>query len=203
MLIADQVFIVNLHHDGIFIPSTLRYLQGDLKQITDIDFEGMSFDVFRDIIKPLVHGIVYSDEIKEFDDVDFYTEGEENIVIKNLTTHDPFLNKLCGNNGMFRDYLDESVPQTKGKALDGPDDAHIDLILKAQKGVLKAVDVLVSIVIKRKKIKKSLFHDEDTESSKSAKSAPKSSKKGAKSTKSVGKPAKSAGKSAKKKVSFS
>ncbi|GJV47828.1 calcium/proton exchanger [Tanacetum coccineum] len=81
-------------------------------------------------------------------------------------------------------------------------------------GVLKAVGVLVSIVTKRKKIKKSLFPNEDAESSKSAKSAPKSSKKGAKSTKSVGKSAKSAGKSTKstgkyvkfgikKKVSFS
>ncbi|GJS38034.1 hypothetical protein Tco_0536416 [Tanacetum coccineum] len=76
-----------------------------------------------------------SDEIEEFDDVDFHTEGKENIVIKNLITHDPFLNKLCGNNGMFRDYLDESVLETEGEALDDPDDAHIDPIHKAQKGV--------------------------------------------------------------------
>nr|GFC78305.1 splicing factor [Tanacetum cinerariifolium] len=114
-----------------------------------------------------------SDEIKEFDDVDFHTEGEENVVIKNLTTHDLFLNKLCGNNGMFMDYIYESVPQTKGKDLDDPNDAHID------------------------HIHKSLFSDEDEESSKSAKSAPKSSKKGAKSVKSAGKSAKSAGKSTK------
>ncbi|GKA11926.1 hypothetical protein Tco_0691472 [Tanacetum coccineum] len=37
----DQVFTVNLHVDGIFIASPLRYVQGDLKQITDIDFEGI------------------------------------------------------------------------------------------------------------------------------------------------------------------
>ncbi|GJT77997.1 hypothetical protein Tco_1044722 [Tanacetum coccineum] len=37
----NQVFTVNLHHDGIFIASPLRYVQGDLKQITDIDFEGI------------------------------------------------------------------------------------------------------------------------------------------------------------------
>ncbi|GJR75293.1 hypothetical protein Tco_0087658 [Tanacetum coccineum] len=176
-----------------------------------------------------------SDEIEKFDDVDFHTEGEENVVIKNSTTHDPFLNKLCGNNRMFRDYLDESVPETEDEALDDPDDAHINPIHKAQKGVtypkhdptipwnkmahvlgmryaypeqLKqalanygAVGVLVSIVTKRKKIKNSLFPDEDAESSKSAKSAPKSGKKGAKSTKSAGKSAgkstKSAGKSIK------
>ncbi|GJV47829.1 hypothetical protein Tco_1438041 [Tanacetum coccineum] len=70
-------------------------------------------------------------EIEEFDEVDFHTKREENVVIKNLTTHDPFLNKLCGNNGMFRDYLDESVPEIEGEALDDPDDAHIDPIHKA------------------------------------------------------------------------
>ncbi|GJX40968.1 calcium/proton exchanger [Tanacetum coccineum] len=261
-MVKDQVFTVNLHHDGIFIASPLRYLQGDLKQITDIDFEGMSFDVFRDIIKHLVHGTVYrlyycpirtplnvgikelktdsdvedfvrvgyenkwfvdlyvehfdydvmdfineeangvlsdgssdeyysSDEIEEFDDVDFHTEGEENVVIKNLTTHDPFLNKLCGNNGMFRDYLDESVPETEGEALDDPGDAHIGPIHKAKKVLLIQNMTPQSLGCsrneysnkKKKKIKKSLFPDED-EDAESSKPAPKSSKKGAKSTKS-------------------
>nr|GEW06968.1 splicing factor [Tanacetum cinerariifolium] len=76
-----------------------------------------------------------NDEIEEFDDVDFHTEVKKNVVIKNLTTHGLFLNKLCGNNGMFRDYLDESVLETEGEALDDPNDAHIHPIHKAQKGV--------------------------------------------------------------------
>ncbi|GKD75825.1 hypothetical protein Tco_1334107, partial [Tanacetum coccineum] len=120
-MVKDQVFIVNLHHDGIFIASPLRYVQGDLKQITDINFEDV-----MDFITKEANGVLsggssdeyYSSiEIKEFDEVNFHTKGEENIVIKNLTTHDPFLNKLCGNNGMFRDYLDESVPETEDEAL--------------------------------------------------------------------------------------
>ncbi|GJR15321.1 hypothetical protein Tco_0797973, partial [Tanacetum coccineum] len=248
-----QVFIVNLHHDGIFIPSPLRYVQGDLKQITDIDFEGMSFNVFRDIIKHLVHGIVYrvgyenkwfvdlyveyfdydvmdfineeanrvlsdgssdeyysSDEIEEFDDIDFHTEGEENVVIKNLTTHDPFSNKLCGNNGMFRDYLDESVPKTEGEALDDPDDAHIDPIHKAQKGMryehpeqLKQALANYGVAngyqlwYARNDWRSLLVYCGMSVEGESSKSAPKSSKKGAKSTKSAGKFAKSAGKSTK------
>ena len=49
--IADRVFTVNLHHDGAFVPSPLRYLEGNEKQITDIDFEGMSFTDFREVIK--------------------------------------------------------------------------------------------------------------------------------------------------------
>nr|GEX72220.1 splicing factor [Tanacetum cinerariifolium] len=168
-----QVFTVNLHHDGIFIASPLRYVQGDLKQINGIDFKGIKglktdsdvqyfvrvryenkwfvdlyvehfdYDVM-DFINEEANGVLsdgssdiyYSiDEIEEIDDVDFHTEVEKNVVIKNLTTHGPFLNKLCGNNGMFRDYLDESVPETEGEALDDPDGAHIHPIHKAQKGV--------------------------------------------------------------------
>nr|GEX26197.1 splicing factor [Tanacetum cinerariifolium] len=58
-MVRDQVFTVYLHHEGILIPSPLRYVQGDEKQITDIDFEGMKFANLIDIIKHLVHGIVY------------------------------------------------------------------------------------------------------------------------------------------------
>lgn len=164
---------MNLHHDGVFIPSPLRYVQGEVKQITDIDFEGMSYNDLCEIVRHLVHGLVQrlyycpikkplnvgikelkndndvleflrvgyenkmfvdlyvehfnydvldfineeanrvlssgssdeynsSDEGEEFDNVDFYTEGEENVVIQNKTTQDPFLNKLCSNNGIFR-----------------------------------------------------------------------------------------------------
>ncbi|GJR84383.1 hypothetical protein Tco_0155168 [Tanacetum coccineum] len=255
-MVKDQVFIVNLHHDGIFIASPLRYVKGDLKQITDIDFEGIKelkinsdvqdfvrvgyenkwfvdlyvehfdYDVM-DFINKEANEVLsggssdeyYSSiEIEKFDEVDFHTKGEENVVIKNLTTHDPFLNKLCGNNGMFRDYLDESVPETEGEALDDPDDAHIDPIHKAQKRSLlfyygRSVEggrCAGKYSNKKKKIKKSLFPNEDAESSKSVKSAPKSSKKSAKSTKSAksaSKSTKSAGKyvksGIKKKVSFS
>ncbi|GJQ90796.1 hypothetical protein Tco_0001935 [Tanacetum coccineum] len=55
----DQVFTVNLHHDGIFSPSPLKYIQGDEKHIIDINFEGMSYVQFRDITRHLVHEIVY------------------------------------------------------------------------------------------------------------------------------------------------
>ncbi|PWA53888.1 hypothetical protein CTI12_AA443990 [Artemisia annua] len=170
-MVKDRVFTVNLHHDGAFVPSPLRYLEGDEKQITDIDFEGMSFTDLRKVIKHYVHGLVYrlyycplrtplnvgikeiktdndvqeflrvgynnkwyidlyvehfdydvmdfineeangilssgssdeyysSDECEEFFDVDFHNESEDNVVIKNLTTKDPFLNKMCPNSDM-------------------------------------------------------------------------------------------------------
>nr|GEX14565.1 hypothetical protein CTI12_AA176900 [Tanacetum cinerariifolium] len=237
----DQVFTINLHHDGIFIASPLRYLQGDLKQITDIDFEGIKelktnsdvedfvrvgyenkwfvdlyvehfdYDVM-DFINEEANGVLSdgssdeyysSDEIEEFDDVDFHTEREKNVVIKNLTTHDPFLNRLCGNNGMFRDYLDESVPETEGEALDDPDDAHIYLIHKAKKQALAnyGVENGYQLWYARNDLRSLLVYCgrsvECGRCAESSKYAPKSSKKGAKSTKiagkSVGKSTKSVG----------
>ena len=181
-------------------------MEGYEKQITDIDFEGMSFTDFREIIKHYVHGIVYrlyycplrtplnvgikeiktdndvqefvrvgydnkwyidlyvehfdydimdfineeangilssgssdeyysSDECEDFPDVDFHNEGEDNVVIKNLTTKDPFLNKMCPNSDMYVDYHDHSVPQAECEALDDPEADNIDPIFQAKKGV--------------------------------------------------------------------
>ncbi|GKE86985.1 hypothetical protein Tco_1564460 [Tanacetum coccineum] len=100
----------------------------------DLYMEHFDYDIM-DFIKQEANGVLgsgssdeyySSDEIEEFDEVDFQTEGEENVVIKNLTTHDPFLNKLYGNNRLYRDYLDDSVLETEGEALDDPDAADID-----------------------------------------------------------------------------
>ncbi|GKD86893.1 hypothetical protein Tco_1358047, partial [Tanacetum coccineum] len=41
--------------------------------------------------------------------VDFHTKADDIVVIKTLTTKDPFLNKLCSNNGHFRGFIDEPV----------------------------------------------------------------------------------------------
>ncbi|GJV09585.1 hypothetical protein Tco_1347241 [Tanacetum coccineum] len=40
--------------------SPIRYVQGNLKRITDIDFEGMSFKDLTEIVRRLVHGLVKS-----------------------------------------------------------------------------------------------------------------------------------------------
>ncbi|GJY31323.1 hypothetical protein Tco_0414818 [Tanacetum coccineum] len=176
----DQVFTVNLHHDGIFNPSPLRYqdvhgivyrlyycpirtpLNVGLKELKtnsdvrdfvrvgyenqwyiDLYMEHFNYDIM-DFIKEEANGVLSSgssdeyyssDEIEEFDEVDFQTRGEENVVIKNLTTHDPFLNKRYGNNRLYKDYLDDFVPETEGEALDDPDAADTDPSHKVQKGV--------------------------------------------------------------------
>nr|GEX70569.1 splicing factor [Tanacetum cinerariifolium] len=89
------------------------------KWFVDLYVEHFDYDVM-DFVNEEANGVLSdgssdeyysSDEIEEFDDVDFHIEGEE------------------------MDYLDELVPETEGEALDDPDDAHIDPIHKAKKGV--------------------------------------------------------------------
>ncbi|GJY12021.1 hypothetical protein Tco_0381330 [Tanacetum coccineum] len=40
-MVKDRVFAVNLKHDGIFITDPFGYINGDEKQLTDVDFEGL------------------------------------------------------------------------------------------------------------------------------------------------------------------
>ncbi|GJX45743.1 hypothetical protein Tco_0262419, partial [Tanacetum coccineum] len=80
--VRDKVFTVNLHHDGVFICNPVRYVYGELKQITDIDFE--DYDVLEFLTiegnvndTPFESSDEYesSDEVEEIDYVDFHTEG--------------------------------------------------------------------------------------------------------------------------------
>ncbi|GKA94464.1 hypothetical protein Tco_0816502, partial [Tanacetum coccineum] len=75
-----------------------------------------------------------SDEVEEFNYVDFNTEGQENVLIKNLTTQDPFLNKLCSNHGTFKGFIDEPVPVDQ-EPIEDLDDANIDPLFKVKRGV--------------------------------------------------------------------
>lgn len=39
---------VELHHDGVFVPNPLKYVQGGFKVVNDIQFEDMSIgDLFN------------------------------------------------------------------------------------------------------------------------------------------------------------
>ncbi|GKD39917.1 hypothetical protein Tco_1260124, partial [Tanacetum coccineum] len=49
--ILKRVFTVNLSHDGVFVPIPVKYLQGDVKQVTNMDFEGMSFEDLTEIVR--------------------------------------------------------------------------------------------------------------------------------------------------------
>nr|GFA60885.1 calcium/proton exchanger [Tanacetum cinerariifolium] len=51
----------------------------------------------------------WSSDEEDLSYVDFHTEFDDNVVIKTVTTNDPFLNKLCGENAMFINLVDEPV----------------------------------------------------------------------------------------------
>ncbi|GJX06987.1 calcium/proton exchanger [Tanacetum coccineum] len=42
------------------------------------------------------------DDLEEIENVDFHTEGDDSVVIKNIATQDPFLTKLCSARILFR-----------------------------------------------------------------------------------------------------
>ncbi|GJZ10968.1 hypothetical protein Tco_0545727, partial [Tanacetum coccineum] len=137
-----------------------QYLNGDEKQIKNINFEGTPLiigittlkndadvDAFvnlgyqnrwvvdlyvehngydaldlRGQAKTFVNdeGNESSDAYCSSDDEDlgfvyFHTEGDENVSIKTLTTNEPFLNKLCSNNGHFRGFIDEPSKENNGE----------------------------------------------------------------------------------------
>nr|GEZ41548.1 splicing factor [Tanacetum cinerariifolium] len=154
----DQVFTVNLHHDGIFAPIPLKYAHAN-----GVLSSGSSVEYYS------------SDECDEIEGVEFQTEGEDNVVIKNLSIQDPFLNRLCTNSGLFRGFVDGPVPQTEGDTLEDPDDANIDPSCKAKKGVaFPKHDLIVpwnqmTSVLESSRLAKSAKTDKST--SKSAQSA--------------------------------
>nr|GEW07691.1 hypothetical protein [Tanacetum cinerariifolium] len=51
----------------------------------------------------------FSSDEEDLSYVDFHTEVDDNVIIKNVTTNDPFLNKLCPDSAYFLNVLDEPV----------------------------------------------------------------------------------------------
>ncbi|GKE78738.1 hypothetical protein Tco_1544858, partial [Tanacetum coccineum] len=76
----------------------------------------------------------FSDE-EVIDFVDFFHEGEENVVIKNITTNDPFLTKLCSNHGHLRGFINEPIPNSDDVHMEDPDSSTLEPKHKVQKGV--------------------------------------------------------------------
>ncbi|GKA38974.1 hypothetical protein Tco_0731525 [Tanacetum coccineum] len=75
------------------------------------------------------------DESEDIDGVDFYTEGDHNVVIKNFTTKDHFLNQLCSNGGSFRGFINDPIPCNRGNVEEDPYGSQIDPHYKIKKGI--------------------------------------------------------------------
>ncbi|GJU87888.1 hypothetical protein Tco_1295434 [Tanacetum coccineum] len=75
------------------------------------------------------------DAEEEIDDVDFQTEGDDSVVIKDITTSDPFLNKLCSIRALFRGSRQQKVSDIDDIKEDLNND-QIDPLHKVKKGVV-------------------------------------------------------------------
>ncbi|GJW15587.1 hypothetical protein Tco_0019720 [Tanacetum coccineum] len=178
------VFTIYLKYDGIFITNPLSYVEGTSREINDINFDGMSFNILVEIINKLMPGNCHSvkrlyycktgttlalgikemkydkdvedmlndgydngnmidlfvehydydvmglinlepsleqniedsdcyssdDAEEQIDGVDFQTEADDCVVIKDITTSDHFLNKLCTTRALFRGSRQQKVP---------------------------------------------------------------------------------------------
>ncbi|GKA35892.1 calcium/proton exchanger [Tanacetum coccineum] len=71
-------------------------------------------------------------DCEEIDNVEFHTKGDESIVIKDISTSDPFLNKLCSARIMFRGTTEHIQTETP---LVDPDENQIDAVNKVKSGV--------------------------------------------------------------------
>ena len=69
----------------------------DLAETNDVDLGNESSDAYCS-----------SDE-EDYGDVEFFTEGDENVEIKVVTTKDPFLLKFCSNSGHYKGFIDEPI----------------------------------------------------------------------------------------------
>ncbi|GJW56644.1 hypothetical protein Tco_0103375 [Tanacetum coccineum] len=74
------------------------------------------------------------DDLEDIENVDFHTKGDDSVVIKNITTQEPFLTKLCSARVLFKDHVEfgvnEETPQVD------PYDNQIDPVYKVKKGVV-------------------------------------------------------------------
>nr|GEW22803.1 hypothetical protein CTI12_AA091940 [Tanacetum cinerariifolium]GEX17592.1 hypothetical protein CTI12_AA091940 [Tanacetum cinerariifolium]GEX18889.1 hypothetical protein CTI12_AA091940 [Tanacetum cinerariifolium] len=109
----NRVFVVNLKHDGIFSPYPFSYIHGDEKQLTDFDFEGMSYDNLRELVRKLVH-CPTGYECKWV--VDLYVEHH-------------------GNNGNFRGFINEPIPVNEDLHIEDPDSSSLEPTHQIHRGI--------------------------------------------------------------------
>nr|GEV79966.1 calcium/proton exchanger [Tanacetum cinerariifolium] len=76
-----------------------------------------------------------SDDEQVIDYVDFYHEGEQDVVVKNITTNDPFLTKLCSNNRNFRGFNNEPIPVNEDLHIEDPDSSSLEPTHQIQRGI--------------------------------------------------------------------
>ncbi|GJZ08452.1 hypothetical protein Tco_0542735 [Tanacetum coccineum] len=114
-----DLFTIYFHYDGL---TELRSNQ-DIGDMLKVGYEN------RNAIDMYVE---HFGDCEEIENVDFQTEGDESVVIKDISTSNPFLNKLCSARIMFRgttEHIQTEIP------LVDPDENQIDAVNKVKSGV--------------------------------------------------------------------
>nr|GEY94993.1 calcium/proton exchanger [Tanacetum cinerariifolium] len=130
----NRCITVNLFHDGVLTVRPFEYAVSDVKQITDIQFEDIRVqgETMADDGNKSSDAYCSSDE-KDLSYVDFYSEVDDNVVINTVSTNDPFLNKLCGDNVEFINLVDE--PVNANVEIVEEDTKNIDHVFNVNEGI--------------------------------------------------------------------
>ncbi|GJT58866.1 hypothetical protein Tco_1002399 [Tanacetum coccineum] len=75
----------------------------------------------------------WSSDEEDLSYVDFHTEVDNHVVIKTVTTNDPFLNKLCSDNAEFINLVDEPVNANDESVVE--DTENIDPVYNVKEGI--------------------------------------------------------------------
>ncbi|GJR99190.1 hypothetical protein Tco_0315699 [Tanacetum coccineum] len=150
-----DVLTVNFNYDGLFTSCPMIYFQGEMRVLTDMNFDEMSYEHLLEIVKSydIMEMVEFDrneelrknrikaelecsdddydysdDDLEQIDNVDFHTKGDDSVVIKNISTQDPFLTKLCSYRVLFKGNVDSEVDQETLQV--DPDDSQIDSVYK-------------------------------------------------------------------------
>ncbi|GJZ50769.1 calcium/proton exchanger [Tanacetum coccineum] len=141
------VFTIYLKYDGIFITNPLSYAEGTSREINYINFDGIKELKYDKDVEDMMVMIMMEQNIEDsdcyssddaeeqIDGVDFQTEAHDCVVIKDITTSDPFLNKLCSTRALFRGSRQQKVLDIDDIEED-QDNKQIVPLHKVKKGVV-------------------------------------------------------------------
>nr|GEY88566.1 hypothetical protein [Tanacetum cinerariifolium] len=145
-MVVPLPFTVDLCHDVLFTVNLLKYVNFESRVIDDVSFdEHNGYDIMEMIHDDLhpripVGHVNYGETNVPLDDVahvvqQFEHENEGNINIPRMTTDDPWLNKLVGND-TFIGHIDNPKPNLQDRFLldvEDPDNKQVESKFKASR----------------------------------------------------------------------
>ncbi|GJZ71863.1 zinc finger, PMZ-type containing protein [Tanacetum coccineum] len=133
--------LIYLYHDGVFVKRPLEYTNGDFKLVdeplaglkplkTDEDVENTKKQAVKTPFKADANDDAPStyENLEDLKDiVDFEVEGEENVVIPENTTDDPWHNKLV-RKGNFIGHIEDPITNLGGRFIHEENDLEDSIV---------------------------------------------------------------------------